>query len=235
MLLYLDLKLADCSTTLTAKLLVAADGGHSQVRSQLGVDILQRHYGQSAIIANLSPELPHQNIAYECFCKSGPLALLPMSDDRCSLVYTVAANDCASVLALDDDAFLAQVRKNFGAYLGGFIKVGQRSAYPLELIQAREHSRPRLAIIGNAAHTLHPIAGQGFNLGLRDVAVLAEVIVDKHYQRQDIGSRTTLQRYTDWRRSDQRRAVLFTDSLARLFSNDWPTVKTSPWFGAHLV
>jgi 2-octaprenyl-6-methoxyphenol hydroxylase len=221
----LTLQWQDRRINLTARLLAAADGAQSQVRNQLGIDILQKDYRQSAVIANLTPQLAHNNTAYERFTGTGPLALLPLSDNRCALVYTIRAQDVDAVLALDDKAFLGQVRQHFGDRLGRLVKAGRRSAYPLQLIKACEHFRPRLALIGNAAHTLHPIAGQGFNLGIRDVAVLAEIISDAHKQQGDIGSHLSLQRYADWRRQDQQRTLLFTDSLVHMFSNSWLPVK----------
>ena len=201
-----------------ADLLVAADGTDSTIREQLGIETVRRDYGQTAVIANLTPQLPHDNVAYERFTDSGPMALLPMTENRCALVWTVPAAQADEVMQLDDDDFLARVQERFGYRLGRLQKVGRRHAYPLQLVRARESVRPRLALIGNAMHTLHPIAGQGFNLGLRDVAALAEVVVDALHAGRDCGDPVVLKGYADWRHRDQQRVMLFTDSLVRLFT-----------------
>ena len=203
----------------TAKLVVAADGAQSQVRRQLGIDALRWDYDQSAIIANVSPERPHQNTAFERFTDNGPMALLPLDHERCALICTAPTAATKDLLALTDEAFIRQLQQRFGERLGRFLKVGRRQAYPLYMTKSREQIRPRVAIIGNAAQTLHPIAGQGFNLGLRDVAVLAEIIVDATKTGLDIGHSSVLNAYADWRRWDRRRTIAFTDGLARLFIN----------------
>lgn len=202
-----------------ARLLVAADGAHSVVRRQLGVNAVRWDYGQQAVIANVTPSLPHRNVAYERFTESGPLALLPMSEGRCAMIYTVHDADVDATLALDDEAFLADLQTRFGDRLGEFLKIGRRQAYPLFMLKSREHVRHRVAMMGNAAHTLHPIAGQGFNLGLRDAAALAEVVADAQRAGLDVGDAAVLKRYADWRHWDQRRTIAFTDGLVRLFTN----------------
>lgn len=207
---------------LRGRLLVAADGRDSLIRDRLQIPTLRWEYGQTAIIANLTPQLPHRHVAYERFTDSGPLALLPMSEGRCSLVWTVRDEAVEGILGLGEAAFLAAVQERFGQRLGRLQRVGSRHAYPLALVRARESVRPRLALIGNAAHTLHPIAGQGFNLGLRDVAVLAQVLVDARAQGEDPGEGVVLRRYASWRAADQRRVIAFTDGLARLFANPLP-------------
>lgn len=206
--------------TVTARLVVGADGAESSVRRWSGIGVQRAEYGQSALIANLTPEYPHRNVAYERFTDSGPLALLPMTDERCALVWTVRTEQCAAIQSLDDDAFLARLQERFGGRLGRLLRVGARASYPLALVRARRYTAPRLALIGNAAHTLHPIAGQGFNLGLRDVAALAEVIRDAMAAGQDIGAGPALARYEEWRRRDQEHVLRATDGLVRLFSND---------------
>jgi len=216
---------------LHSRLLVAADGAQSSVREQLGVAALRWDYGQQAVIANVTPTLPHENTAYERFTQNGPIALLPMSENRCAVVCTVNAVDTAAVMALDDAGFIALLQERFGDRLGPLQRVGRRQAYPLFLLKAREHVRQRIAIIGNAAHTLHPIAGQGFNLGLRDVAALAEVVADAWRSGAEIGDLTVLQRYADWRRWDQRRTIAFTDALNRLFANPLEPVRIARALG----
>lgn len=219
----------------TARLVVGADGADSSVRRWSGIDVRRTEYGQSAIIANLTPEYPHRNVAYERFTDSGPLALLPMTDARCALVWTVRTEQCEALLALDDAEFLARLQGRFGARLGHLRRIGARASYPLALVRACRYTAPRLALIGNAAHTLHPIAGQGFNLGLRDVAALAEVISDAAAAGQDIGAPDVLARYEEWRRRDQRQVLRTTDGLVRLFSNDFPPLVLARTAGMLLV
>jgi len=204
---------------LTARLVVAADGGRSLVREAAGIATREWDYGQAAVIANVTPERPHHHTAFERFTETGPVALLPMNEGRCALVWTVQAGQVDEVLGLEDRAFLNRLQARFGHRLGRFHQVGRRSAYPLALIRAREQARERLVVVGNAAHSLHPIAGQGFNLGLRDVAVLAQILVDARRQGQDPGGFSVLQAYADWRRRDQDGVSLFTDGLVRVFSN----------------
>lgn len=209
-----------------AKLVVAADGTQSFVRQHLGVE--QRHwdYKQSAVIANVACDQPHKNIAYERFTNTGPMALLPLSGiedtpHRYGLVWTIPTAQTERVMNLSDAEFAAQLRQRFGARAGNFVRIGQRHAYPLGHTQIREHVRHRLAFIGNAAHTLHPVAGQGFNLGLRDVAALAQIIREALSNGQDPGELTRLQTYARWRRRDLIQTSLFTDSLVRVFSTDF--------------
>jgi len=204
---------------LGARLLVAADGGRSLVRRSAGIAASEWDYGQSAVIANVTPERSHGHVAYERFTDTGPMALLPMAGGRCALVWTVRTAQAEQLLGLDDEAFLARLQQRFGDRLGRFRKVGRRSAYPLSLVRSREQARERLVIIGNAAHSLHPIAGQGFNLGLRDVAALAQVLVDAHREGGDPGELVALRRYARWRSGDQGRTMAFTDALVRVFSN----------------
>lgn len=210
---------------LNTALLVAADGGRSFVREQLGLPTRQWQYGQSAIVTNITPGRPHRNVAYERFTDTGPVALLPMSGDRCAVVWTVRDEQVEEVMALDDSAFLRAFQTRFGYRLGRFQRVGTRASYPLKLLRVQESVRQRIAVIGNAAHTLHPIAGQGFNLGLRDVAALVEEVLRARQWQQDIGSDSVLAAYEDWRLADQRNVALATDGLARLFSNPLPLLR----------
>jgi 2-octaprenyl-6-methoxyphenol hydroxylase len=219
-----DLETEGASRTHRARLLVAADGVNSAVRDRLGIRTRQWDYGQTAVIANVTPEQPHDNVAYERFTDTGPMALLPLLGDYCALVWTVRSQQAEELLALDDAQFLARLQHRFGYRLGRFVQVGERHAYRLQLLRARESIRPRLALLGNAVHTLHPVAGQGFNLGLRDVAALAEVVIDARRGGTDIGDIGVLKRYADWRQADQRRVVAFTDGMVRLFSQPLPPV-----------
>jgi len=212
-------------------LLVAADGGRSCVAEQLGGQYFSRSYGQCAIIANVIGEREHGGIAYERFTDSGPLALLPnrapawMADGaagerRWSLVWTVREQELEEHLQLDDAAFLARLQQRLGRRAGPLLSVGPRRSYPLGLRFLRDHVRERLVFIGNAAHTLHPVAGQGFNLGLRDVACLAEVLHQQVAEGGDVGESTALQRYEKWRRNDYLRVMASTDTLARGFASN---------------
>ncbi|MDH3889198.1 MAG: 2-octaprenyl-6-methoxyphenyl hydroxylase [Gammaproteobacteria bacterium] len=219
-----DIEHNEKSKPYTAQLMVAADGAQSSIREQLGIQTVQRDYRQTAIIANVSTDKPHHNIAYERFTDSGPMALLPMTEQRSALVWTVHADQGEAILALDDTEFLQRLQQRFGYRLGRFNRVGARHAFPLQLLQAKESVRARLALMGNAMHTLHPIAGQGFNLGLRDVATLVDVILDARSSGRDIGELDVLQRYANWRQGDQHRVALFTDSMVHLFGQSLPPV-----------
>ncbi len=205
--------------TIGARLVVAADGARSVIREQAGIAAERWDYGQTAIIATLTTQRFHDHVAYERFTPDGPLAVLPLSDGRCGLVWIRRPDEAARLLALPDAGFLAELEAAFGFRLGRLLRVGVRHAYDLALSRAGRHVAPRLAIVGNAAQTLHPIAGQGFNLGLRDAACLAEVIADALAAGQvDVGAEPVLRAYADWRDQDQRRIVAFTDGLVRVFA-----------------
>ena len=204
--------------TLTTRLLVAADGGQSAIREKLGIQTKTRDYQQSAIITNITPQQPHQNRAFERFTETGPLAMLPMTENRCSVVWTARTDQQQELLDLDDETFLKRLQERFGYRLGRLTKVGSRFAYPLKLIQALEQVRPRIAIIGNAAHSLHPLAGQGFNLGLRDVAALAETTATAIQKGDDPGDINTLEQYAEARKRDHSTVLTATDTLVRLFT-----------------
>ncbi len=216
----------DKEALLSTRLLVAADGGQSFVRQQADIKTRNLEYNQSAIITNIACDKPHNNIAYERFTDSGPLALLPLNDcegisNRYSLVWTLKNEQVEKYLAMDDETFLAALQQRFGIRAGQFIKTAKRVSYPLELMRVKESVRQRLAIIGNAAHTLHPVAGQGFNLGLRDVASLAEVVIQARLQQEDFGELYCLQKYEAWRKRDLLQTSLSTDSLVRLFTTNF--------------
>lgn len=211
----------DAVQDLSARLLVAADGANSPIRDAMGIEVERVSYDQTAVVSAVTTELPHQNTAYERFTESGPLALLPAEAARLAVVWTQRTANVERVLAWDDETFRRELQAAFGERLGRFLGVGKRNAYPLALTRVREHVRPRLALIGNAAHAVHPVAGQGFNLGLRDVAVLAEVLTDAVAAGRDPGDIAALQRYADWRVRDNRVTAAFTHSLIRIFSNDY--------------
>ena len=204
--------------SLSCKLLVAADGAMSRARELAGLDIDRHDYQQTAVIANVQTEYPHNNVAYERFTDSGPLAFLPMTEGRCSVVWTVDNDDVDRVLGLSDEQFVEALQQRFGFRLGHILKSGTRQAYPLAYVEAQQLSRGRVVIIGNAAHALHPVSGQGYNLALRDVAELAELIAG----HGDPGHRLLLNDYHARRRKDMLRVYRITDSLVKIFSNDFP-------------
>jgi 2-octaprenyl-6-methoxyphenol hydroxylase len=212
-------------TTIEAKLIVAADGVQSAVRSAFGIEADARDYGQTAVITTVLPQRFHDNVAYERFTPSGPLALLPLEGGRCTLVLTLTKEAAQAALGWSDQEFLAEVQRRFGFRLGRFLKVGRRVPYPLSLTQAARTSAPRCVIIGNAAQGLHPVAGMGFNLGLRDVASLAELIAERAAMDADAGSRELLAEYDAWRAADRGGVIAFTDGLVRIFSNPLSSVR----------
>jgi 2-octaprenyl-6-methoxyphenol hydroxylase len=226
-----NLQLAD-NTTLSTKLVVAADGADSTLRQLSNLGEHNVDYQQTAITANVSTERPHNNWAFERFTDTGPVALLPMSDNRCSLVWTVKSGDEHALHEADETLFLSQLQQRFGFRLGHFTKVGQRNSYPLHLRQADQPIQQRLVFIGNAAHSLHPIAGQGFNLGLRDVVALADVI---HEHTDDCGDARALTDYRSWQLTDQDNVVTATGVLVDLFSNANPVLAHARGAGLALM
>ncbi|MDH5710256.1 MAG: 2-octaprenyl-6-methoxyphenyl hydroxylase [Gammaproteobacteria bacterium] len=202
---------------LTADLVIVADGVTSKTREMLQIGISRQDYRQSAVITNVTPGQPHQNVAYERFTDTGPLAFLPLTENRCSVVWTVPSEQAAELAALDDEVFLEKLQQRFGFRLGCLKKVGKRHVYPLALVEATQVVRGRVVIMGNAAHAIHPVAGQGFNLALRDIALLAELLVSASFEHLD----ETLATYEQMREQDARRVYRFTDALVKIFSNDF--------------
>jgi 2-octaprenyl-6-methoxyphenol hydroxylase len=216
------------SASVEAKLAIAADGAHSALREAAGIGAQSWNYDQTALVTNVLAQRFHDHVAYERFTPSGPLALLPMSEGRLGLIWTFTPDLAQSVAQANDTDFLARLQDAFGFRLGRFMRVGTRQLYPLALTRADEHVAERLAIVGNAAQTLHPIAGQGFNLGLRDAASLAEVLADGRAQQRDAfdpGDGLWLERYREWRVADRTNIVRFTDGLVRLFSQPLGPIK----------
>ena len=205
----------DAEYNLQAGLLIAADGTHSAVRTELGIDVEQRDYQQSAIITNISSSEAHQQRAFERFTDTGPLALLPLPENAIAVVYTVNSDQVSSVLSWTDQQFLAELQTRFGYKLGRFQTAGPRFAFPLSLVQAKHSCEGRIVLIGNAVRTLHPVAGQGFNLALRDIAGLVEALSQP--LKSDPGQASVLRQYVDARAADRKRVVQVTDSLASLF------------------
>ena len=215
----IEIAAAGAKTAIDAKLIVAADGAQSVVRSAFGIAAEVRDYDQTAVITTVLPQRFHDNVAYERFTPSGPLALLPLDGGRCTLVLTLSKDAAQSALAWSDAQFLAEVQRRFGFRLGRFLKVGRRVPYPLSLTQSERTSAQRCVIIGNAAQGLHPVAGMGFNLGLRDVASLAELIAENARSGADPGGAKLLSEYDAWRSADRGGVIAFTDGLVRTFSN----------------
>ena len=211
--------------TLAARLLVAADGARSRLRALAGITTFGRSYGQSGIVATVAHERPHRGRAEEHFLPGGPFAILPMKGNRSSLVWTEPTERADRLVAADPLVFAVELERRFGHRLGRIEIVDKPRAFPLALSIARQFVQPRLALIGDAAHTVHPIAGQGLNLGYRDVAALAETIIEAHRLGLDIGALTVLERYQTWRRYDTLEMGLVTDGLNRLFSNDNPALR----------
>jgi 2-octaprenyl-6-methoxyphenol hydroxylase len=203
-----------------AALAVAADGRDSRLRAAQGIGVIGWSYPQTGIVATVAHEKPHNGVAYEHFLPSGPFAILPMTENRSSLVWTEAKDKAPAMLALDEAGFNAEVARRFGAHLGETRVVGGRWSYPLSFHLARDYVRPRFALAGDCAHGIHPIAGQGLNLGLKDAAALAETVLDAARLGLDIGSAGVLKRYERWRRFDSFTLAASTDALNRLFSND---------------
>ena len=223
--LELDLSTPQGTSRLHTRLLVAADGGDSEIRKGLGIRVDEWRYGHDAVIATISPELPRPGVAFERFTGTGPLAMLPLTGGRYSVVWTSRESETADILSLSDGEFLQRLQRRFGQRLGRLEQPSTRRAYPLKLMLAHEDTRPRLVLIGNAAHTLHPVAGQGFNLGLRDVAALAEVLAQSKAQGRDPGGADVLAGYSHWRGKDQATVARVTDALARLFVNPWAPLR----------
>jgi 2-octaprenyl-6-methoxyphenol hydroxylase len=206
--------------TMCAKLLVAADGARSKLRDMAGIKTVHFDYGQSGIVVEVAHERPHDGCAEEHFLPAGPFAILPLKGNRSSLVWTERTADADRLVASDPLLFDTELERRFGHKLGEIKVEGKPKAFPLSLTLARAFVKPRLALIGDAAHGIHPISGQGLNLGFRDVAALAETIVDAARLGIDIGQLDVLERYQQWRRFDTVRTGVTTDVLNRLFSND---------------
>lgn len=215
-----DVVLSD-EQRISAKLIVAADGAFSKVRSLLNIDKKITQFNQSAIIANITTSAPHHGEAFERFTDQGPLAFLPMSQGRSSVVWSMNSQCVDEVMALNDGEFLARLQQAFGFRLGTLTKTGKRVSYPLIQNVANSHTHHRTALVGNAAQALHPIAGQGFNLGLRDVAALIHQISQAVINKQDIGGHNVLSHYQKSRSDDQAQTINATSSLVSLFSNSY--------------
>ncbi|CAA7614433.1 UbiH/UbiF/VisC/COQ6 family ubiquinone biosynthesis hydroxylase [Magnetospirillum sp. SS-4] len=205
--------------TVRAALAVAADGRDSATRDGAGLRIIRRDYAESGIVCVIAHQHPHHGVAHECFLPAGPFAILPLAGDRSGIVWTERRDLAAALCGLDDEAFLAELSRRVGGFLGEIRLEGARFHHPLSLHWAETMIGRRLALVGDAAHGMHPIAGQGMNMGIRDICALAEVVVDAARLGLDIGSADVLERYQRWRRFDTMLMLGVTDSLDRLFSN----------------
>jgi 2-octaprenyl-6-methoxyphenol hydroxylase len=218
----------DAGEAWSARLVVAADGAQSAVRTALGIEASVSDYDQHAVIAHVDTGRFHEYTAYERFTPTGPIAVLPIAEGRSAVVWTLAPEAAKRALALDDATFIAELQEAFGLRLGRFTRVGRRQSYPLSLTRSEQLTAPRAVILGNAAQGLHPVAGQGFNLGLRDVAALAELLADEiteHGPGADPGAPPVLTRYAEWRRPDREAVIRFTDSLVRGFGMPLASVR----------
>ena len=226
--------------SIKARLAVGADGRESPSRRSAGINVMRWSYPQTGIVCSIRHEKPHRGMAHERFLPAGPFAVLPLPDaengeHRSSIVWTERDTLAPAMMALDDAEFSQEIAQRFGDSLGAIAVAGPRWAYPLSLLQAERYTDLRLALIGDAAHVIHPIAGQGLNLGLRDVAALAECIVDARRLGLDIGAADVLARYQRWRRFDNLTLMAVTDGLNRLFSNDLAPVRLARDIGLAIV
>ena len=221
--------------TMQGRMLVGADGRGSGVAKQAGIARRGWDYGQTALVAAIEHDLPHEGIAHQYFMSSGPLAILPLTGNRSSVVWSETRANAEAILTLEDEDFLSVLRPRFGDFLGDIRLAGARFSYPLSLSLADSYAAPRVALVGDAAHGVHPIAGQGLNLGLRDVAALAQVLVEATRRGEDIGSELVLQRYQAWRRFDATSLALGMDSMNRLFATANPVISAIRGLGMGAV
>jgi 2-octaprenyl-6-methoxyphenol hydroxylase len=221
--------------TLAGSVLVGADGRTSGTASRAGIRRTAWDYGQTALVCAVAHDLPHDGIAHQFFMPSGPLAILPLPGNVSSIVWSEETTRARDLMAAGDDEFLAALRPRFGDFLGTIALAGQRFSYPLGLSLAQRFTAPRVALAGDAAHGLHPIAGQGLNAGFRDIAALAQVLAEAARRGEDIGTAPVLDRYAQWRRFDTAALALATDTFNRLFSNDNPILRLGRDIGMGLV
>ncbi len=215
----------DSGRTLSARLIVAADGADSRVRAMAGIATQGWRYDQQGVVATVTPQRSHRDTAWQRFLPEGPLAFLPLGEGRCSIVWSTSPAQAARLLALDEGAFCKELSSASEGVMGDIVASGPRAAFPLRLQHARDYVRPRLALIGDAAHCVHPLAGQGVNLGLLDAAALAEVLRDAQLAGRDIGALKTLRRYERWRKGDNLLMMGVMDGFKRLFGTAWSPLR----------
>ena len=225
----------DNGKDITGKLLVGCDGRRSGVATRAGINRSFKDYGQTALVAAIAHNKPHNGIAHQFFMPAGPLAILPLTGNRSSIVWAETHARAEEISSLDDAGFIDALRPAFGDFLGDLSVAGTRFSYPLNLTVANALVADRLALVGDAAHGVHPIAGQGLNQGLRDVAALSEVLVEAMRRGEDIGAETVLDRYTGWRKFDTTTLALATDGFNSLFSNDNPMARLGRDLGMGIV
>lgn len=217
----IELRVGSETRTICTRLLVAADGARSRIRTAAGINTRGWQYWQSCIVAFVKPEKPHNDTAYERFWSSGPFAILPLPGNRCRIVWTAPHEEAKALVALDDEQFLAELSRRYGDQMGQLELEGDRFVFPVQLMQSDRYVLPRLALIGDAAHCCHPVGGQGLNMGIRDAAALAQVLQSAHQVGEDIGDLLILKRYERWRQQENLTILGFTDLLDRMFSNNW--------------
>ena len=225
----------DDGSSMSGRVLIGADGRQSGTAARAGIQRLTRSYGQTALVAAIGHTLPHNGTAHQFFLPEGPLAILPLTGNRSSIVWTTTTAAADALSVLDDNDFLTALRPRFGDYLGEISLAGARFSYKLGLTLAYEFVAPRVALVGDSAHGMHPIAGQGLNVGLRDIAALAEVLTDAKRRGEDIGATDVLLRYQEWRRFDAVSLAMATDGFNSLFSNDNPLLRVGRDLGMGLV
>jgi 2-octaprenyl-6-methoxyphenol hydroxylase len=225
----------DGGETISARLAVGADGRGSALRKASGAHVIGWRYGQTAIVCTIAHERPHGGVAHEYFLPAGPFALLPLTQNRMNIVWTERHASAKALLAMPEADFLSELSRRAGDFLGPLRLVGPRFSYPLGLQIADKYVAPHLALVGDAAHSIHPIAGQGLNMGLRDVAALAECLADAVRVGLDVADFTALERYQTWRRFDNVVLALATDGFNRLFSNDIPQLRFARDIGMGVV
>ncbi|SEW45745.1 2-octaprenyl-6-methoxyphenol hydroxylase [Cognatiyoonia koreensis] len=221
--------------TLTASLIAGCDGRKSGTAERAGISRTGWGYGQTAVVCAVKHEKPHGGIAHQFFMPNGPLAILPLTGDRSSIVWSETDARASYLMGLDDAAFLEELKPAFGSFLGMISLTGKRFSYPLGLTLANSFVGERVALVGDAAHGVHPIAGQGLNAGLRDVGALVDVLSDARQRGEDIGNPQVLARYESWRRADTAKLAIATDTFNRLFSNDNPLVRAARDVGMGVV
>ena len=221
--------------TISGRVLIGSDGRRSGTAQRAGIKRTAWGYDQTAIVCAVSHEKPHGGIAHQFFMPGGPLAILPLTENRSSIVWSETTEKAAAFMTLDDAGFLDALRPAFGSFLGEITLAGQRFTYPLGLSLAESFTANRVALVGDAAHGVHPIAGQGLNAGLRDVAALAQVLTEARGRGEDIGGAQALARYQQWRRFDTATLALATDTFNRLFSNDNPILRATRDIGMGLI
>ena len=215
----------DDGQSLQARLVVGADGANSWVREQAGIDTIGWPYEQTAVVATITTQLPHQHSCWQRFMPTGPLAFLPLPGNHSSIVWSTSPEQAGELMAMEDAGFLAALQQAFGEDLGKMLATGPRGAFPLQLRHARRYTDPRLVLVGNAAHAIHPLAGQGLNLGVSDAAALAEVVLAAKQCGTDIGELSVLRRYERWRKADNLAVMGAMDGFKRLFSNENPLLR----------